>query len=207
MAKGGFEQKRKRLEQKLLNRLANASRNASLSGRLLAFFIDYILGSIFISWIPMIISSIITGEKSLTISAFISMPMKWQLASGVIAMGMAVYYYCLYPMKESHLGQTPGKQLMKIRVEPVSGGRLTYRRLLLRELAGSFLLEGETAFPSAFGRYFIYLILPVKAAGVLSVLAVFASLGSVVFAVFNERHQMFHDYIGKTVVVKADRGF
>lgn len=172
----------------------------TVSKRLYAYIIDYICGSIFISLPPMVITSIITQQKEFTIETFISMPVIWQAVSAASAFAASAVYFIIYPMNPGHLGQTPGKQLMKIRVEAAGGYRLTYGNMLKRELLGSVLIEGETAFPSAFFRYFLYQIVPAGAAVILPVAALVISVGSILWAVFGKEHRMIHDYIGGTVV-------
>lgn len=168
--------------------------------RLYAYIIDYIAGSIFISMLPMIITSIITQQKTFTVETFISMPLIWQVISAALAMGAAVGYFILYPMNPRHLGQTPGKQAMKIRVEAAAGEELTWGHMVKRELIGSMLIEGETAFPSAFFRYFLYQLFPTGMASLLPTAALVISVGSIVWAVFGKHHRMIHDYVGGTVV-------
>ncbi len=148
----------------------------------------------------MIITSIITQQKAFTIEAFISMPLRWQVVSAALATGAAVGYFIIYPMNPRHLGQTLGKQAVKIRVEAADGDGLTYGHMLRRELVGSMLIEGETAFPSAFFRYFLYQLFPPGAASLLPTAALVISIGSILWAVFGKNHRMIHDYVGGTVV-------
>ena len=192
--------RRKRLEEKLLARLRSSKQYPPPAKRLGAFLIDYVLSSIFISVIPMVITSIVTREKVFTASAFSRMPLAWQVVSGAAALILGAYYFIAYPMKKAHLGQTPGKRLMKLRIAPADGQELTWIHMCRRELIGSMIAEGETAFPSSFFRYFLYMLLPGNTAGWLAAAAAALSAASVLWALFHEKHRMFHDYIGKTVV-------
>ncbi|MFD1413736.1 RDD family protein [Oceanobacillus jeddahense] len=186
----------------LTGRLHNQNNYSSLLRRFLAYMIDFFISSIFVSIIPMIITSIITQEKTFSIRTFTQMPTIWQIICGIIAISLAIYYFCLYPMNKNHLGQTIGKRIMKLRIVNVNGQDLTYKDIFLRELLGSMIIEGETKFPSAFFRYFLYKMLPAQIAGVISIVSIVLSVASIIWAIINRRHRMFHDYVGRTVVVK-----
>lgn len=195
--------KRKQLAERLLARAREDSIYAPPVRRLTAFLVDYVISSIFISIVPMLITSIVTGQKVFSATAFAGMPFLWQGVAGAVAVLAGVYYFCAYPMAKAHLGQTPGKQLVKIRICPIHGGELAWGHMLRRELIGSLVVEGETAFPSTFVRYFFYLVIPGGIAGRIAEAAVILSVISVLWAVFHEQHRMFHDYVGGTMVVKA----
>lgn len=172
----------------------------TIQKRMYAFIVDYVLGSIFITLIPMIVTSIVTQEKVFTVAAFISMPVKWQIFCGMTAFVAAVYYFVIYPMNPRHLGQTLGKQAMKLRIVPIDQEKLTYSQMMRRELVGSLMIEGETAFPSAFFRYFLYRLIPGEGARILQVTAIAVSICSILWAVFHPSHRMIHDYVGGTKV-------
>ncbi|MEG1462143.1 MAG: RDD family protein, partial [Anaerorhabdus sp.] len=78
--------------------------------RLFAFIIDYFIGSIFVSFIPMILVSIITQEKVITVNLMKTIPFDMQLICCIVSIVLAVYYYCIIPLNPTHLGQTLGKR-------------------------------------------------------------------------------------------------
>ena len=116
-------------------------------------------------------------------------------------MAAAVYYFCVQPLRETHKGQTFGKRIMGIRIVPADGQELAWKHMWKRELVGSLLIEGETAFPSAFLRYFAFLLLPQTLSQWIYYLYMGISFCSIAYAVFGMQHRMFHDIIGKTRVV------
>lgn len=185
----------------MLQRLQEGSSCAPLWKRLFSYGIDYFLSSILISLIPMIITSILTGEKAFTSENFTAIPMVWRIICSLTAMAVAVYYFCVLPLKENHKGQTFGKRLMRIRIAAEDGQELTWSHMWKRELIGSLLVEGETVFPSAFLRYFVFLWLPQTVSQGIYYVYIGISLCSVAYAVFGMEHRMFHDLIGKTKVV------
>lgn len=192
---------RKELENKMLQRLQEGSNCAPLWKRFFSYVIDYFLSTILISMIPMIVTSILTGEKAFTSENFTAVPMSWRIVLSGAAMAVAVYYFCVLPMKEPHKGQTFGKRIMGIRIAASDGQELTWRHMWKRELVGSLLIEGETAFPSAFLRYFVFLFLPQALSQGIYYVYIGISLCSAVYAAFSMDHRMFHDIIGKTKVV------
>lgn len=192
---------RKELENRMLKRLQEESNCAPLWKRLFSYGIDYFISTILISLVPMIITSILTGEKAFTAENFTAIPMGWRILCSGMAMAVAVYYFCIWPLKEKHLGQTPGKRLMGIRIAAVGGERLTWGHMWKRELIGSLLVEGETAFPSSFLRYFVFLWLPQTVSQGIYYVYIVITACSVLRGIFGRDHRMFHDLIGKTKVV------
>lgn len=184
-----------------INRLRHQLQYASLSRRLLAFLIDFLCSSIFISVIPMLITSIITQETSFTTENLLKLPLSMQLLCCCIAFLLAIYYFCIYPAASTHNGQTIGKRIMRIKIQKQDGTSIRIVDLLKRELLGSLILEGETAFPSAFVRYLLFLWLPVMPSQGLMVLSIIISLISILWCILDKNRRMFHDLIAKTSVV------
>lgn len=185
----------------MLQRLQEGSDCAPLWKRFFSYGIDYFLSTILISLIPMIVTSILTGEKAFTSENFTAIPMSWRIILSGAAMTVAVYYFCILPLKETHKGQTFGKRIMGIRIVAADGQELAWKHMWKRELVGSLLIEGETAFPAAFLRYFVFLLLPQALSRGIYYVYMGISLCSVLYAVFGMDHRMFHDIIGKTKVV------
>lgn len=186
---------------KYLNRVREQLSYASLGRRLLAFMIDFVCSSIFISILPMLITSIITQEKSFTTENLMKLSIPLQISCCIIAIAAAVYYFCFYPSAASHNGQTIGKRIMRIKVQKQNGKQLQLTDLLKRELLGSLLLEGETAFPSAFVRYIAFLWMPAMMSKSLMILSIIISLCSILWCIIDKRRCMFHDLIANTSVV------
>ncbi len=185
----------------MLQSLQEGSSCAPLWKRFLSYVIDYFLSTILISLIPMIVTSILTGEKAFTSENFTALSMGWRIVLSGTAMAAAVYYFCVQPLRETHKGQTFGKRIMGIRIVPADGQELAWKHMWKRELVGSLLIEGETAFPSAFLRYFAFLLLPQTLSQWIYYLYMGISFCSIAYAVFGMQHRMFHDIIGKTRVV------
>ncbi len=193
---------RKQLENQMLQRLQETSDCAPLWKRFFSYGIDYFISTILISLIPMVITSILTGEKVFTSENFTSISMNWRILCSVTAMLVAVYYYCALPLRENHRGQTLGKQLMGIRIVAENEEELTWGHILKRELIGSLLVEEETAFPSSYLRYFIFLWLSQSVSQSIYYVYIGISFCSIMYGIFSMNHRMFHDLIGKTKVVK-----
>lgn len=189
------------LQGRYINRLRHQLQYASLSRRLLSFLIDFLCSSIFISVIPMLITSIITQETSFTTENLLKLPLSMQLLCCCIAILLAIYYFCIYPSASTHNGQTIGKRIMRIKIQKQDGTSIGIVDLLKRELIGSLIIEGETAFPSAFVRYLFFLWLPAMLSQGLMVLSIFISLISILWCIFDKNRRMFHDLIAKTSVV------
>ena len=192
--------KRKELENRMLQALQEGNDCAPLWKRFFSYVIDYFLSTILISLIPMIATSILTGEKAFTSENFTAIPMGWRILLSGVAMAVAVYYFCILTLKETHRGQTLGKRILGIRIVTVDGQELTWKHMCRRELIGSLLIEGETAFPSAYVRYFIFLWLPQALSQGLYYVYMGISFCSIVYAVFGMQHRMFHDIVGGTRV-------
>ncbi|MGX8833368.1 RDD family protein [Amedibacillus sp. YH-ame6] len=189
------------LKARYVRRIKTQLKYASLMKRFLAFLIDFLLSSIFVSIIPMIITSIATQEKSFTITNMMKLSIELQILCCLIAIVFAIYYFCIYPSKSTHCGQTIGKRIMYIKVQRRDGQDVSLRDLLKRELLGSMLLEGETAFPSAFVRYIIFLCIPSMVSQVLTTLTILISLCSILYCIVDSNRRMLHDFVAKTNVV------
>lgn len=189
------------LRSKLLKRWSNQLRYASLRKRFFAFLLDFLLSSMVVGIFPMVIMSIQTQEKSFTIANMMKMDLSWQIVCCFVATFMGIYYFCLYPCAKAHLGQTPGKRMMKIKTTKHNEEDIDVKTMLKRELIGSLLLEGETAFPSAFIRYMLFLMLSTSLSYTLSLISIALSVLSIVYLLFGKHHRMFHDYIAQTIVI------
>lgn len=188
-------------QSKYINRIKQQMKYASLSKRFFAFLIDFICSSIFISIFPMLITSIITQETSFTVDNLMKLSLPMQMLCCLIAILFAIYYFCIYPAASAHNGQTIGKRIMRIKVQKQDGNRIDIIDLLKRELLGSLLLEGETAFPSAFVRYLAFLWLPAVLSQGLMKISIVISLASILWCIIGQHRCMFHDLIAKTSVV------
>lgn len=176
---------------------------ASNLKRLFAFIIDYFIGSIFVSFIPMILVSIITQEKVITVNLMKTIPFDMQLICCIVSIILAVYYYCIIPLNPKHLGQTLGKRIMKIKVVKMNGSNITLTDILKREILGAMLIEGETTFPSAYFRNILYQFMPAFLSQALGWLSIIISIISIVVGYLGINHRMIHDFIANTKVIKA----
>lgn len=184
-----------------LRRIKSQLKYASLGRRFLAFLIDFLLSSILVSIIPMIITSIVTQEKAFTIDNMMKLSIPLQIACCMIAVVAAVFYFCISPINAAHPGQTLGKRATHIRVARMDGKEITLSDMLKRELIGSMLLEGETAFPSAFVRYMLFMCIPSPLARILTTASIVLSLGSIIWCIISKHRRMLHDYVARTNVV------
>ena len=191
----------KTLKKKYEKRRNYILRYASLKKRLFAFIIDFICGSISVSVIPLLITSIYTQEKEFTVNSLMKLPILLQMICCIVETIIGIYYYCIYPLSKYHKGQTIGKRLIKIKVVKDNGNDIDFITIAKRELLGSMIIEGETAFPSAFVRYIGFLFISTQLSMIITIFSIIVSVLSVVWCVLNKNRKMFHDIIAKTQVV------
>lgn len=176
--------------------------HASNASRFFAFLIDYFCGSIFVSMIPMIITSISTQNKMFGVNQLRSLPLNLQIICCISSFIMAVLYYCIYPLSKRHYAQTLGKRIMNIKVIKTDGSEIMPKDIFIREILGAMIVEGETSFPSAYIRYLLYMLIPLNLATLLGNISIYVSLASAFICFISPSHRMIHDYIAKTRVIK-----
>jgi uncharacterized RDD family membrane protein YckC len=97
-------------------------------------------------------------------------------------------------------GQTLGKWIARVRVEPVKGGRLTYRQAAMRDLVPCLLLPVALWYALAFAGGFTPDPGPYRAAWNLAWLWAILELLTMFL---NEQRRAIHDWIAGTVVVRV----
>ena len=101
--------KRKELENRMLQALQEGNDCAPLWKRFFSYVIDYFLSTILISLIPMIATSILTGEKAFTSENFTAIPMGMEDSSKWRGYGCS----CVLFLHTASEGDTQGADLGK----------------------------------------------------------------------------------------------
>lgn len=192
------EVKTTRINESLEN---NNKFKVSQSKRLFAYLIDHtilvLLYSIPIKYIYSVITKKI--ENKITLDMF-------ELPYALMVFGICLlisFYYLIYLPVYKHSGKTIGKRILGIKVVKEDDSNLDLRTMLIREGIGVILLEGAT-YPISGYIYSLLGILINKnieknliyAFGVITII-------SIVYALFNKDHAMFHDRLAKTKVIST----
>ncbi|MGB8454585.1 MAG: RDD family protein [Anaerocolumna sp.] len=174
--------------------------------RFAAFFIDWYIASLFASIPVIMIQSLQAGELVIINSLEgLTLPLSW--TAGVLALLFYALYYCVLPCragKTRKIGQTFGRQLMKIQLVKRDNSPLSYKNLLIRDFICVLLLEG---YLTSTNIYIMSLIQKTTGTYVVpyfqSIYYVTAAL-SLLMLLLGKRNQMLHDLISKTIMVEVN---
>lgn len=179
----------------------NNKSKATLSKRLFAYLIDHtilvLLYAIPIKYIYSVITKKI--ENKITLDMF-----EFPYALMVFGICLLIsFYYLSYLPVYKHPGKTIGKRILGLKVVKEDGSDPDLRTMLIREGIGVILLEGAT-YPISGYLYSLLRILTNKnieknliySFGVITII-------SIVYALINKDHAMFHDRLAKTKVIST----
>ncbi len=180
-------------------------KKAAYIKRFAAFFIDWYIASLFASIPVIIIQSLQAGELVILNSLEgLSLPLSW--IAGILALILYALYYCVLPCREGKtrkIGQTFGRQLMKIQLVKTDNSPLSYKNLLIRDFICVLLLEG---YLTSTNIYIMSLIQKTTGTYVVpyfqSFYYVTAAL-SLLMLLLGRKNQMLHDLISKTSMIEV----
>jgi uncharacterized RDD family membrane protein YckC len=169
------------------------------SKRLFAYLIDHtilvLLYAIPIKYIYSIITQKI--ENNITLDMF-------ELPYALIVFGICLlisFYYLIYLPVYKHSGKTIGKRALGIKVVKEDGSNLDLQTMIIREGIGVILLEGAI-YPIS-GYLYNLLGVLIHESFEKSLIYVFSliTIISIIYALINKDHAMFHDRLAKTKVI------
>ncbi|MFZ7132574.1 MAG: RDD family protein [Eubacteriales bacterium] len=180
------------------------TKKSILGKRFIAFFIDWYISSLFAS-IPVIVMQSIQARDLVIINRLdnLSLPYAWM--GGILALAVYTAYYCIIPIlrrKNWELGQTPGRQLMKIKLIKTDGSSLELKNLLIRDFLCVLLLQGYLTSSN------IYIMSLIQITANLYIVPYFQSFYyvtvtvSLLMMLFSKKRQMLHDFLSKIEMIE-----
>ncbi|WP_300385084.1 RDD family protein [Clostridium sp.] len=171
----------------------------SPSKRLFAYLIDHIV-LVLLYAIPMqYIYSVITQKKEMKITLDM-----FELPYALIVFGICLlisFYYLIYSPVYKHPGTTLGKRALGIKVVKNDGSDVELKTMLIRQGIGVILLEGVTYPISNYIHSLLSILIKVNIERYLAYGFGAITIISILYALFNKDHAMFHDRIAKTKVI------
>lgn len=168
--------------------------------RLFAMMIDWYLAST-IAGIPVLFIYSIESGKAEIAQSLASMSLKWGLIAGLLAVIFGLMYYIALPIYWRK-GQTIGKRLLGIKVINIDGSDVNIKNLCSREILGVMLVEGGIVCTSEYFRQIISLLTGSSLYSILTILASFLTIVSIVIMFRSKDSRMIHDFIGNTRVIE-----
>ncbi len=159
--------------------------------RLFACLLDWYLCSVLITAMQKLLTELSHASiRSLSIEI------------AIFAILITIVYVVLIPLWMN--GQTIGKRIMKLRIVKLDHTLLTGKDLVLRELLGTFLIEGSIFAGSDYFRELLQILSNQQLLVGLSILSSIITIGSIGYMFFNQDRRMFHDLIARTKVVRIN---
>ncbi|MGB4661030.1 MAG: RDD family protein [Mobilitalea sp.] len=180
---------------------------ASIIKRFIAFFIDWYLSSL-LAGIPVVIMQSIQAKDLIILNRLDDLTLTNAWIGGLLALTVYTLYYCFLPCKEGSnrkLGQTFGRQLMKIQLVKTDGSALTFTNLLIRDILGVLLLEGYLTSANIYIMSLIQMttnsyVVPYFQAFYYATVTI-----SLVLYFIRKKKQMLHDIISRTRMVESEK--
>ncbi len=188
-------------------KLDQQASNVSKTKRLMAYIIDFYLGSLILLfpmvYIWMLKMHDLDSISKLNIWTFAdNFNKSTTISVGVIGIILACLYYWLIPYFCD--GQSLGKKIMKIKVVALNNQKATLLQLFIREIIGIIILEGYLYSVSGMIRNIISIAFKINLTGIGSYIAIFFTIGSIVLLFMAKSQRMLHDYLAKTKVINKE---
>lgn len=167
--------------------------------RLVAYMIDWYLGSIFTALPMVMIYMKITNKQDLNVN-LIQYPRQYAILSGCLGLIFAFFYYMIVPLIIWN-GQTLGKRWCHFRIVKEKNDTVKFKELFLRQIIGIFLVEGALIFPSSLFHQMLSLITNINLITPLMYIGMAFSVLSSLFVLLRKDHKALHDLISNTKVV------
>lgn len=113
--------------------------------RFIAFIVDWYICSL-LTILPVVYFQTVANGQLTLQNRIDNLPFSQQLMCVAIAIVIFILYYCIFPALKNEngtSGQTIGRKLLKIEVRNVEGGNVSIRHLLMRDLLGVLILQGN----------------------------------------------------------------
>lgn len=183
-------------------------RTVSHSDRLLAYLIDWCVGSL-VMMLPMCLywcymTKDVEGMADINLWKVAGkLGNRAALIAACISLLAAFFYYVIVPWVITP-GQTFGKRMRHFRIVRKDGGNITPGAILLRQVVGIIILEGIMYSASGLLRDMISMLAGVYVSGWLMAAATVITAGSAVLCLITPDRRMLHDYIGGTKTEMTD---
>lgn len=180
-------------------------RNASYPKRFVAFFIDWYISSLFAS-IPVVVIQSIQGKDLIILNRLDDLTLPYAWTAGSLSLIIYMLYYCVMPLhtvKNQQIGQTFGRQLMKIRLTTIDGSPLSFKYLFIRDFICVLLLQGYLTSSN------IYILSLIQMTTHSFIVPYFQSfyyatvILSLLMLLIGKKKQMLHDTLSKTRMIEA----
>lgn len=172
--------------------------------RFAAFLVDWYFSTL-LSMIPVVVFQSINGRDLVISNTLDGLSLSQAVAATILAVGIYVFYFCVFPLlgkANFRVGQTPGRRIFGLDLVSVNENDLTFHRLLLRDFAGIFLLQGNLTSVN------IHLMSLLRTATNFDVVPYFHSIYYICIIVsltllFTKKHRTLQDWLGGTQVTLA----
>ncbi len=172
---------------------------AGLIRRAIAFGIDWYIGGVLIA-IPIMSLYQIVKPNDVYVMNLQNFSWLQAVLGAACCLLVALAYYVYVPYKTN--GQTLGKMIMKIRIVAIDGNKLTFKKLLRRQLLGIILVEGSlySVTPLLWQAIFYN---SAQACQIITWIYYGITIISIIIAIIFKSHRAIHDYLGSTIVALA----
>lgn len=169
--------------------------------RLVAYMVDWYLGSIFTSLPMVMIYMKVTDTQNLNVNLF-QYPKQYAILSGCLGLLFAFFYYLVVPLIIWN-GQTLGKRWCHFKIAKCGCDTVGFKDLFLRQIIGIFLVEGALIFPSNLLHQMLSLVSNINFITPLMYIGIAISILSALFVLFRNDHRAIHDLISNTAVLSV----
>lgn len=167
--------------------------------RLLAYAIDWYVGGLLIS-LPITLRAMKIDPTATLVSQNLDQfPIPLSLIIGVICVIVGFIYYVIVP-NSIWEGQTLGKKLTKLKIVSTDGAKVTFKQMFMRQFVGIILIEGSFYNVSNFIHQILTIVSGINFSKYLGSVGLLITAASLLYSVFNEKNQTFHDVLSKTKV-------
>lgn len=182
--------------KKIFHKQAN---HTSLIKRLIAYGIDWYLGSVLAS-LPLMVTYYMMHDHVKIIPNQITLfdyPMNIIVA--LLCFVVTFFYYVFIPYKYD--GQTLGKKLLKLKIVNEDYSTLSKKTLLLRQVVMMMLVEGSIYASTATLHQLLQLYSGAAFTKIYTAVGLVITILSIVLLVITKSHQSLHDLVCHTLVV------
>ena len=172
--------------------------DASMTRRLLAYFIDWYVGGLAVSFPISMIAQKLYGTMLRQDIMHFDKP--YGLYAGLAGLIFAFLYFVIVPMFVWK-GQTFGKRICKIKIVNKDDTCVSWESMILRQVVGIIFVENALVTASAIWHQVATIAFGVDFVTPFKYLGMALVLVSSLLVLFGKEHRAIHDFIGNTKVV------
>ena len=172
--------------------------DATLSRRLLSYFIDWYVGGLATSFPIAMISLKMYGN--MLHQDVVNFTQPYGLIGGILGLVGAFLYFVIVPAFVWK-GQTFGKHLCKIKIIKEDDREVNFSALFMRQIVGILILEGGLITASSLLHQIFTIVTGINVITQLMYVGLAISAVSALMVLFFGHHRAIHDYLAKTKVV------